>query len=413
MDLTDSSPGQEAAKRGNYCSDKASSGERPRTGFVATVASCFCAWPYTSALVIFVLSRCVVAGAIFCKDFVVPARQGPHIWQMGEAWYHDILRWDAGWYIRIAEQGYGLPASPAEQSSIVFFPLLPLLAKALSGVTSLRVFDSLLIIANAAAVACVPLLIALVKPLYGPGVALRTVALLSFFPTSFFLSSAYTESLTLMLALLAFLSLERGNHLTAAMAAGLAAASRPTGVALVPAILTHLVLVSTRCNASTIAKAAAVGALGLSGLAAYAFWQWGSFGDPFAFVRGQAAWAGTDLGLGTRFLRAITLEPVLRPWFGGLCLIAAVGVIAAQSRKLPSYFIVYAGLCLAIPYALLATGSVGTTPMPRFVLIIFPVFTAAALLLKGRPLLTLGLLALSTAGLFLTTAHFAQWYWIG
>lgn len=54
-----------------------------------------------------------------------------------------------------------------------------------------------------------------------------------------------------------------------------------------------------------------------------------------------------------------------------------------------------------------------TDSMNRFVVICFPVFVCLAILCKPRPWLANMLIGIFAALLFLTTALFSQWYWVG
>src|SRR5262249_35025483 len=76
------------------------------------------------------------------------------------------------------------------------------------------------------------LLFKYVRQDYGDEVAFLTIAFLSFFPTSLFLSAGYTESLVLLLILCCLLLLKREQYIPAAVFAGLACATRSTGVVL-------------------------------------------------------------------------------------------------------------------------------------------------------------------------------------
>src|SRR5262245_5779220 len=58
-------------------------------------------------------------------------------------------------------------------------------------------------------------------------------------PNSIFFSGVYTESLFLLLALLTFLALSRGQFFWAVIAAGLASVTREVGLALSPALIVY------------------------------------------------------------------------------------------------------------------------------------------------------------------------------
>lgn len=364
------------------------------------------------ALAIYAVSRLVVILGVEFADDVAAARTGPEFWQAGDWWFQHLLRWDAGWYGEIASAGYQFNPDPSLASSIVFFPLLPLLGHALAGATGLGVGESLLVVANLAGLAAVGLLAALVTVRFGPFVAVRTAALLSFFPTSVFFSSAYAESLALALVLLAFLMLERDRLWLAALASGLATASRSVCAALVPILMLHAAMARPLPMIRRTALVVATGIVAAGGLIAFVAWQAWAFGDPLAFAKGQEAWTGA-MSFGARFTSALLGRPLRSLDYASVLFLVFAGLVVVGERRLPWSWTVYAALVLLIPYVSLATGQAGMGSMPRFLLMAFPALVTLSLLLVGRPWLTGALLVAGTIKLFITTAMFSQWHWAG
>jgi hypothetical protein len=369
--------------------------------------------PYACALGLFLASRVVVFLGVAFADLVVAPQVGPGFWQAGEAWYHRLLRWDSGWYMRIAARGYVVDPNPVVEAPIAFFPLLPLLARGLSTLTGLRIIDSLLVVANAGGLAAVMLLVALVRQVHGAQVAVRAAALLAFLPSSVFLSSAYTEPLALAFCIGALLALQNGWLGAAATASALATATRSASVALVPVIAGHALLASRLVLPLRLPVTIALAAAASGGLLAFMAWQWWAFGDAFAFATAQQAWSGQE-PLSQRLLRGLTLAPV-RQWQmpGALYFIAFVALVAIGARRIAWWLTAYAALVLAIAYVTAGTGVAGLSSMPRFVLMAFPALIVAALLLERRPGLTAVVIGLGAIGLFWTTALFSQWHWAG
>jgi Gpi18-like mannosyltransferase len=99
---------------------------------------------------------------------------------------------------------------------------------------------ALLIVANVAAALSVLLLFKYVRRGYGDELALLTIGICEFFPTSLFLPAGYTESLALLLILCCFMLLKREQFVLAAGFAGLASATRSTGLMLIPVIIWEL-----------------------------------------------------------------------------------------------------------------------------------------------------------------------------
>src|SRR5690606_7958562 len=105
-----------------------------------------------------------------------------------------LRNWDGFWYTLIAERGYGVhPATAA------FWPLYPLLHRwgyVFTGWTAPVIG---LIISNVAFVGALIVLYRLIRIDYGDRVAGRAIWLLALFPTAFYFSAVYTESLFLLL----------------------------------------------------------------------------------------------------------------------------------------------------------------------------------------------------------------------
>lgn len=387
-------------------------GSQSAAGWRATTVDMALRHPVLAALAIFLVSRAFVVLGVVFADLVIAPKTGPGLWQLGEFWFHRLLRWDTGWYLRIATHGYTVNPDPSVETTIVFFPLLPLAARALSALTGLRIFDAMLLLGVAGGLASVGLLAALVRPLFGAATAIRSAALLAFLPSSVFLSAAYTEPVALALVLAAFIALAHQRFWLAALACGVATAARSATVALVPVILAAAALASPLPPLRRMLMVLLLGALATGGLLLFMAWQGWVFGDPFAFAKGQQAWAG-GMSIGRRIVNAALLRPLWPFSYGAFWLLAAAALVVLGAFRLPWTWTVYAVLALAIPYVTLGTGAAGLGSMSRFALMAFPAVVTLALLLEGRPRLTLAAIALLAIGLFVTTAAFSQWHFVG
>jgi len=368
--------------------------------------------PVIVAIGIYGASRLIVILGIGLADLVVLEPIGPQYWHVGDWWYDRLLRWDAGWYRQIAIAGYEVSADPKIAASIAFYPLLPLLGRYVAQITGLGVAEAMLVITNLAGFFAAGLLAALVNGRFGPSVAIRSAAFLSLFPSSLFFSAAYTEALALALVLSAFLALDRDRLWLAAVASGVATASRSVCAAVVPIIMIQAAMVRPLPAVRRTLLVVCLGAVAAAGLVAFIAWQAWAFGDPFAFMKAQQAWSGA-LPLRTRLIRAVLLKPLWPLNYGSGVFIAYAALIAIGAKRLPWTWTAYGAFVLIIPYVSLATGKAGMTSMPRFVLMAFPALVTLSLLLSGRRWLTATLLAASALGLFVTTAVFSQWRWAG
>lgn len=187
------------------------------------------------ALVAFATSRSfVIAAAVVGVLVAHPDRAGNSAHGAGlvdVGWPVDVWgNWDGEWYADIARHGY------EHASSTAFFPLYPYLARAVGWMLGGHVVLAAVLISLTACLGSFVLLHRLTLQLAEPDAARRAVLYLAVFPTALFLQAAYAESLLLLLALATFLLAERGRLGWAALACGLALLTRPTAVALLPAL---------------------------------------------------------------------------------------------------------------------------------------------------------------------------------
>ncbi|MGH2589264.1 MAG: mannosyltransferase family protein, partial [Actinomycetota bacterium] len=145
-------------------------------------------------------------------------------------WHNLFTAWerfDALWFLRIADSGY----RPGDGSA-AFFPLYPLAIRAVSFALGGHPFGASVLISNAAFLGALVMTYRLTEFELGERRARTTVVLLSFFPTSFFFLMPYTESLFLLLAVTAFTFARRGRWAVAGAAGALAALTRGVGLVL-------------------------------------------------------------------------------------------------------------------------------------------------------------------------------------
>ena len=144
-----------------------------------------------------------------------------------------FAQWDAVWFLHIAEHGYD------SRQSTAFFPLYPLLVRGLAFVLGSTLVAGVVVSLAAAAAAAV-VLAELARPLLGERGARDSVLYFALAPTAFVFTALYSEALFVALAAGAFLAGMQRRALPAALLAALAVATRPLGLALVPALLVLL-----------------------------------------------------------------------------------------------------------------------------------------------------------------------------
>src|ERR687891_1645347 len=195
-----------------------------------------------------------------------------------------LARWDAAWYLRIADSGYA-----GSDARAAFFPLYPLLVRALAtpfGASPGALLVGAYAVALAAFLAALVLLYRLVSLELGRPLARPALLLLSVFPAAVFLGSPYSESLFLLLAVGAFYAARTDRWAWAGAAAAGAAATRSAGILL---LLPLAMLWWT--SRERRARDAAWLLLAPLGLAAYAAFLGLAEGDAWRFLDVQDAWS--------------------------------------------------------------------------------------------------------------------------
>jgi hypothetical protein len=365
------------------------------------------------ALAIFAASRAVIAtGLVFGKIFLVPYLT-PFPWDAGTAWYYRLLRWDSGWYLNIARNGYHYYSDPTIESTVVFYPLYPLAARAAAWLFGCDVATGLVIVANAAAPAAAMLFASIVAQSLGEETALVAVACFGFFPFSLFLSAGYTEPLTLFFSLLSLLLITRQRFVLAALMAGLAAATRSTGIVLLPVILLEMARQNRQSWQRLVPRLALCALLAASGLLAFMAYLGGAFGNPMAFADGQRAWHHESFANGA--WAAVTLATfdgaLSDPGHALACALFVIFLVLTllPARRLPLPVVLYGLGSLLLPYFTLGIYSA----TDRFVLMCISGFAGMGFLGQGRPWLVLPVVGLFGALLLMVSALYSQWYRIG
>jgi hypothetical protein len=195
---------------------------------------------------------------------------------------HVWNRWDSSIYTGIATTGY------TTFSRMAFFPLFPLAEHGLALLVQ-DPFVSGLIISNAAMLGVFIVLHRLVVEDFDQERAWRTVLYLAFFPTAFFLATAYNESLFLFFALLTFYYQRRGRWWLAAPMAFLATLTRPIGICLlIPFAWEYLRQHNFQWRKIRLDALSGIGIIG--GIILFAIYGYLRFHDPLAFSHAQKTW---------------------------------------------------------------------------------------------------------------------------
>lgn len=362
---------------------------------------------YLEALAVFLASRLVVVMAV---DFGPLLRPEPYTgkWLAGPAWYYRLVRWDSRWYGGIVTDGYQYSDAPHALNSVNFFPLYPIMSAAAKALLHVDPFVAMLLVANTCSVIAVLLLTKFVKDELGKDSVLPTVCLFSFFPSSVFLTAAYSESLCLVFVLLSLMLLTRQRLVASSALAGLSLATRPTSIVLLPVVLAEIWLNSSAPPLHRLPKMAVCAVFAASGLLVYMGYLWMTFGHPLAFVASQDAFQSQPLS--QRLVSALTLGPLRSADWPKVVQVLAFLLLAIGSFwRMRLSLVLYAIGAILTPYFLNGIGeSTG-----RYLLACIPAFMVLGFVCRTRPWLTMALTGFLAALLFRKTALFSQWYWEG
>jgi hypothetical protein len=365
---------------------------------------------------IYLWSRAVIwLGAIFAFYWFEPNRNpragtwdSPLIHDLGS--FTDIwARWDSVFFVRIAEHGY-------DQASAAFYPLYPALVAALGRVFFGHYVLAGIVISLAATLGAFALLYRLAAERLGDDGAWRTVLYLAIFPTALFLQAVYSEALFLLLVLAAFLAAERGRFTGAGLLTGLAILTRASGVALLPALGVLAWRAPNRRGAlARLALAIPVAAI-------YPLLLWQQVDDPWAFWNAQDQWhrhlshAGPFGGVWAAltqwtpdhadFQHAIAVNAE-----GLVALVVFSALTVVAWRRFGAPYGVFAAVSILIPLSYPSTRW-PLLSLPRFGLVIFPLFLALASLTAGRPRAHTLLAATSALFLGIAIVQWALWQWV-
>ncbi|HUK95410.1 MAG TPA: mannosyltransferase family protein [Gaiellaceae bacterium] len=389
------------------------------------------------ALEIFLWTRAAIWAAALFSLFVFVPNRNPRAGRWDDPTLtHDLgavtdvwARWDSVWFLRIAEHGY----SAASNAATAFYPLYPgtvaVLGRALFGH---YVLAGILVSLACALGSCL-LLYGIAEERLGADGARRAVLYLALFPFALFLQAVYSESLYLLLTLAAFAFAERRRFLLGGGAAGLALLTRPTGLALLPALA--LLAWRERSRLRALASLAVAPVL----FAAYPLYLWRTDGDPWQFLHAQrvwnrhlspagplggiwdglrAGWAGVEQlasGSHTRFYWApvrdtdpIRVATLNLECLAFLALFVALTVVAW--RRFGAPYGLFAAVSLAIPLSV-PSERWPLLSLPRFGLTIFPLFLALAVL-GGRPRVHTAIVGVSSLLLGVAIVQWSLWQWV-
>jgi hypothetical protein len=216
-------------------------------------------------------------------------------------------RWDTGWYIGIASNGYQWsPSQRDRQQNIAFFPMLPMLMRYGSLFAARQTMWVGVAISFVAFFLALRYLFRLARAMIGDDRAVAALGLLATYPFAVFYSAAYTESLFLLMIVAAFYHFERDELRRAALWGLAAGLTRPNGCLLSVALACFAIRPWwTGAGWRPVVPRMLVAAMPGIGMLIYSAYIYTLTGNPLQWAAQNAAWGrvyrGFDVLLGERF----------------------------------------------------------------------------------------------------------------
>lgn len=325
--------------------------------------------------------------------------------------FHSWTNWDGGHYLNIAQNGYTLDIQ------LAFFPLYPLLIKLISTLTFGNFYLSAYLISNISLIIFLHFFYQYTKQYYSSDSANRGLLLYLFFPSSIFLTSAYSESLLLMFTMLSlYFANIRAKQLKPEWSlvwffATLASLTKVTGFLIsFPAIAKYLSIKQFKLN--NLIKICLFSLLCLSGILFYLLYLKLQYRDPLIFNSAQTFWHRqifvNPLITFDRYLVESIHYPFVN-WNHSIDLIFSLSFLVLSIivyLKLDRILGLYSFLTIFLP---ILTGTLDS--VPRFALAAFPVFILLGIWSQNRNVK----FALLSGFIFLQiifTVLFINGYWL-
>lgn len=339
---------------------------------------------------------------------------GPNNYRIAPEFF-SWANFDGEHYLSIAIFGY----KKLEQA---FFPVFPLLisffAKPFSSDLMSSTVNSIfvgILVSNIAFFLALLMLWKLLNIDFSKKLALFTIFLIAIFPTSFYFGALYNESLFLLLTVSSFFFARKGNWFFASLLGMIASATRVFGILLFPSLLIEAYL--QRKNSARLFWLLLIPL----GLGAYMYYQYLTFGDPFAFYNLQGL-VGEQRQSGFvilpqvyfRYIKMIFTVDIYNPIYQTILLEFVCGIlffllpVYGYFKKIRLSYLFY-----AMAGFLVSAIQGSFSSVPRYVIVFFPAFIALAIFLSNTPrILRLIVILISVILLIIETALFLRGYWI-
>ncbi|MBV8530654.1 MAG: hypothetical protein JO104_05000 [Candidatus Eremiobacteraeota bacterium] len=355
-------------------------------------------------LIDFAATRAAIIVIAELAAVIIGQRAGSHVQESSYILLAVWGRWDAVHYLDIATRGY-------QGTDMAFFPLYPLLIRIVGSLAGNHLIGGLLI-SNASFFFGLLYLYKLLEHEYDRAVARRAIFYVSIFPTSVYFTAVYTESLFFMLTVASFYYMRSRQWWVAGIFGFFASLTRVEGVLLIVPFILEWATQDRPLPARSYRNLLAASLIPL-GLAFYMAYLWVLRADPLYFSHVQIHWnrhlAMPWISLVNAFAKLLHSPgaPIVAHQSLEIAFtLLMIAVLLAGWHSLRPSYIAYMALSILVP---MSTSNLMS--MPRFALVLFPMFAILARW-GARAWVNNVILAFSLPLLGLFTVLFADWYWV-
>lgn len=315
---------------------------------------------------IFFTWRVILIISVFLSTFFITPR-------IGYEYINPWANFDGIHYLSIAQNGYVNQAA--------FFPLYPILINLFS--FGKYYFASGFMISNLSFFVALVYLYKLLKLDLSQKKSDKTIVFLLLFPVSFFFGAVYSESVFFLFLILSFYFARKSKWGISLLFASLLMATRFVGIFIIPALMYEYYVQTKKINFLVPFTSL--------GVVAYSIFNYQKWGDYLYFIHAhgqlsngrsvnQIIFFGQTVYRYIKIL--ITLNPNLYEWWISLLEVATFFVVSlllyvAYKNKVRLSYLIFSVFAFLLPI------SSGTfTGLPRYSVILFPIFVAISYLNK-------------------------------
>ncbi len=311
-------------------------------------------------------------------------------------------RWDAFWYLDVVDNGYHLN-NDNTLSNAVFFPLYPALIKVVGTILLGQYALAGWLVSMACLVLAVTYFYRLLREFHPDIEPEWPIFFMLAFPTAFFFTVIYTESIFLLLTLAVFYYSFKGRFATAGLVAFAGAMTHSNGLFFALPILWEMWRTKGFRELLTLRAWPVV--MAPLGTFAFVLFDYIKFGDPMLFFKIQSAW-GRSFHINWEHFSLFSHPSIVNMGLDIFFALFIIGATVAVWRTLSPLYAVFIALTV---FAALSSGTLMS--IGRYSLVMFPVYILLARI--KSPLFRPAWIFASTLFLALYTVLFVNNYWAG